>query len=460
MACKLTNELIGEKCIEHAGQHKAGEGKTRIYYDDNKASPPGFGVRVTAKGTAAFVVNYYARGFERRKTIGPWGEKKPKLSITAARVKANKLRSHILAGEDPVEDERQAKEAKRVAAEARRAREHHTLAALVAAYVGDLRRHGKPSALAVEQLFERSVAQPFPKIAALPLEDVTVEAVLPAVQKLTKADMYRSAERLSSYLRTAFNKARTARTDASGHAYSEFNVRANPLADLRVSRPEANAEASRQAEDERLWTLSQPELAAYWKRIKAQGDAYGAMLRLHLLTGGQRREQLARIIRSDYKPDARTLRLWDAKGRRKKAREHIVPLLDEAEAAILAMAGDRGHHLFTTSRGATAATPAMLDHAMTRVSEAMVDAGEIRRTITPGAIRRTVETLLGDRAVSLEARGQLQSHGLSTVQHRHYDMGKYLQQKRDALEALRQLCEATPDNVTPITRKRKAAKAA
>lgn len=455
----LADPWIRDKCAEHAAQHAQGTGKTRIYYDSHKNAPSGFGVRVTAKGTASFVLNYYARGAERRATIGAWGNT-PRWSVAAARIAANKLRTRIMAGEDPVADERSAKESAKAAAESTKERAEHTLAALMAAYVADLREQGKPAAREVENLFHRAVAKPFPKIAALPVDAVTVEAVLPAVQRLVKDGKVRDPGKLTTYLRTAFNKARAARTDASGYAYAAFKVHSNPLVDLRVSRPKVNAEAARSVKDKRLWTLTQPQLAAYWKRIADRRDAYGAMLRLHLLTGGQRREQLARITRSDYSAGARTLTLWDGKGRRSEAREHVLPLIDDADAALLAMAGDKGPHLFSTTKGARAATPAMLDDAMTSVSAAMVDAGEIPRTITPGAIRRTVETLLGG-SVLKEIRAQLQSHGLSGVQDRHYDRGQYLQEKRVALETLRQLCEPTPDNVTTITtRKGKAAKAA
>lgn len=455
----LSDSWIRGKCAEHAAQHASGDGKTRIYYDNHEKAPSGFGVRITAKGTAAFVLNYYARGAERRATVGKWGSIKPRLSVAAARIKAHQLRSRIQSGEDPVADERSAKESAKAAAESTKERAGHTLAALIAAYVADLREQGRPAAREIENLFDRAVAKPFPKIAALPVDDVTVEAVLPAVQRLVKDGKVREPGKLATYLRTAFNKARAARTDASGYAYAAFKVRSNPLADLRVTRPKVNAEAARKVKDERLWTLTQPQLAAYWKRIAGQQDANGAMLRLHLLTGGQRREQLARITLSDYNAEARTLTLWDGKGRRSEAREHVLPLIDDAESALLAMAGDKGPYLFTTTKGARAATPAMLDDAMTRVSAAMVEAKEIPRTITPGAIRRTVETLLGG-SVLKEIRAQLQSHGLSGVQDRHYDRGAYLQEKRAALETLRQLCEPKPDNVTPIARKGKAAAAA
>lgn len=454
---KLTTALIESACKAHAAGHVDGTSKTRVYRGDCKDAPAGFGVRVTAKGSAYFVLNYYAHGTERRATIGPYG-KSPALSIAAAVKKANELRLRILAGQDPLDDDRKDKAAKQAAAEAANARAVHTLAALIGAYVSALKGQGKPSAREVKNLFDRAVATPFPKIAALPLDAVTVEAFMPAMHRLHKAGSYRDAEKLASYTRTAFNAARASRADASGHAYAALNVRTNPLADLRATRPKVNADAARKVKDERLWTLTQGELAAYWRCIAGIDDAYGAMLRLHLLTGGQRREQLVRIECSDYDAAAHTVRLWDGKGRRSEAREHVLPLLPEAESALLMMAGEKGPHMVTVDEGKTAATPAILDHAMTRVSQAMVIDGEVRRPITPGAIRRTVETLLGASDVPLEIRGQLQSHGLGNVQYRHYDRGDYLPQKTKALTTLRHLCEPAPDNVTPIKRKSAAAR--
>jgi integrase len=447
----LTDSFIAERVSEQASRH-------RVFYDAHPDAPRGFGVRVTKKGSVSFVLNYFSRGAERRKTVGPYG-KKPALSIAIARRRAADLRNRVVAGEDPIADERETK-AKALAADAaRKARESHTLQALMNAYVSDMRAQGKASADEVEALFARAVAVPYPQVAALPLEEVTVDAVMPAFHKMTKAGMKRDPEKLASYLRTAFNNAKRARIDARGHAYSEFNVRFNPLDDLRVSRPPVTPDAARKAKQEEL-TLSETQLSAYWKHISAMNDADGALLRLHLLTGGQRREQLCRLTRHDYDLAAKTVTLWDAKGRRSVAREHKIPLLPEVVEAIATMAGTAGHYLCSVTGGEQPVTPAMLDEAMKRASEAMVDAKEIPRVITPGVIRRTVETLLGQHDVSLEVRGQLQSHGLGGVQARHYDRGDYLRQKRDALELLRRLCVPAPNNVTPISRKGKTAKAA
>jgi integrase len=69
----------------------------RITYDADLA---GFGARVTAGGVRAFVLNYMAKGRERRITIGRW----PTWTTGAAREEARKLRKIIDQGGDPLAD--------------------------------------------------------------------------------------------------------------------------------------------------------------------------------------------------------------------------------------------------------------------------------------------------------------------------------------------------------------------
>lgn len=73
-------------------------GGSCIYYDD---AIPGFGVRITPKGTRSFVLNYRTKsGRERRCTIGRfgvWGSAK-------ARQEAARLRREIDMGGDPLAD--------------------------------------------------------------------------------------------------------------------------------------------------------------------------------------------------------------------------------------------------------------------------------------------------------------------------------------------------------------------
>jgi len=86
-------QRITERFIKSLEQPTAGN---RVYYDTDIV---GFGARITAAGVVSFVLNYYARGRERRYTIGRY----PELNATAAREEALALREIIRGGGDPME---------------------------------------------------------------------------------------------------------------------------------------------------------------------------------------------------------------------------------------------------------------------------------------------------------------------------------------------------------------------
>jgi hypothetical protein len=61
-------------------------------------APRGFGVRVTASGARAFILNYRLRGREHRFTIGAW----PDWTALRAVREARNLRQRVDRGEDPL----------------------------------------------------------------------------------------------------------------------------------------------------------------------------------------------------------------------------------------------------------------------------------------------------------------------------------------------------------------------
>ena len=63
-------------------------------------APRGFGVRVTAAGARAFILNYRLRGREHRFTIGAW----PDWSALKAVREARNLRQRVDRGENPLDD--------------------------------------------------------------------------------------------------------------------------------------------------------------------------------------------------------------------------------------------------------------------------------------------------------------------------------------------------------------------
>lgn len=407
-------------------------GANRIDYAEGDVR--GFAVQTTKVGSKRFLLVYVAKesGRERRMVLGEFGPA-PKLSVSAARRLAAEKRALVDLGRDPWLE---AKEA-RAKHEAEASRRSANLAALMDSYVSHLKDAGKASWKEVEGAFDRHVSKPFPKLAKVAADAVTVEDVMPALRRLTRAGKWRAAEKLALYLKAAYNAARAARLDAAGAAFEGLDIRTNPLADLKVSRPDSDRDKPQSA------ALGEAELRAYWEAIRAAEPPHGAMLRFHLLTGGQRMEQLSRLTTDDYDPEAGTVTLWDPKGRRKKPRQHVVPLIQDADQALAAMRRDEpaGPHLFTVSNGASPAVPHTLAAAMRAVSEQLSQAEQITTTITPGTIRRTVETRLAAAGVPKEIRAQLQSHGLGGLQDRHYDRHDYLAEKRAALEKLRALLE-------------------
>jgi hypothetical protein len=436
-----------------------GEGQ-RIDYDDGPVR--GFAIKTFYTGAKQFLLVYVAKatGRERRMVLGEYG-KAPRLSLAAARKLAAEKRALVDMGRDPWLE---AKES-RAAAEAKAVRDTATFGALLDAYVEYLKAAGKPSWKQVAGAFKRHITEPRPKLAKLSADAVTVDDVMPVFHALSKAGKLREAEKLRAYLRAAYTAARKARTDATMHAFAGFKITHNLLVDLDVTRPKEAADKAAKAARDRKWALSQPQLAAYWKRIAADDSARGALLRFHLLTGGQRVEQLSRLTEADHDQDHKTVMLLDTKGRRTMAREHVIPLIHDAEKALAAMRAPRededgnvippGPYLFTVSFGDQGAVYHTVWEAVQAVAGDMVAAKEIERTFTPGTIRKTVETRLQAAGVSREIRAHIGSHGLGGVQGQHYEAHEFDDEKRAALKKLRTLCEpkGKAGNVTPIRRR-------
>ncbi|MDQ8050852.1 integrase family protein [Luteibacter sp.] len=397
----------------------------------------GFAVKTNYTGSKFFLLVYVAKasGRERRMVLGEFGPA-PRLSVSAARKLAAEKRALVDLGGDPWLDAKQ----QRTEAEAAAARRVASFLALLTAYVEHLRAAGKASWKQVEGAIARHI-EPRKKLAAMAADEITIDDVMPVFHSLTKAGKLREAEKLRAYLRAAYTAARKARTDATMHAFAGFRISANPLADLDVSRPKEAADKAAAAAKERKWALSEAQLAAYWSRISDDDNARGALLRFHLLTGGQRVEQLARLTVHDYDADQKTVTLRDTKGRRTQAHEHVVPLIPDAVRALDAMRGDAGEFLFSISKGKAAAVYHTFWEAVQAVAEAMVEAEEVDRLFTPGTIRKTVETRLAAKGVADEVLARLLSHGLGGVQARSYNSHHYDDEKRAALRKLRAMLD-------------------
>jgi integrase len=303
-----------------------------------------------------------------------------------------------------------------------------TFGALLLAYTASLTVVGRSSARAVENALRRHVERGYPSIWALPANEVALDHLVEVVHALVVVGKVTEARKVRSYLRAACSAAMAARQSPSAPAaLRSIRLTNNPAREL------VPVKGGRDARDR---ALSAAELQAYWHRI-ASGRT-NALLRFHLLTGGQRIEQLGRATIHDWDAESRTLSLKDSKGRRQLPRAHHVPLLHLAVEAMKDMdAGALGPYVFTTTAGRSGVDYNGVRTRLSKVTSAMEKAGElVGPRFTAGDLRRTVETRLAAVGVSMEIRAQLQSHGLSGVQSRHYIRHDFLQEKRDALERL------------------------
>lgn len=403
---------------------------------------PRLAVRARASGAKSFIFKATINYKDVRITIGStdaW-------TIEAAREEARKFQRWIDEGRDPREVLQEInaaqlaeKAAAAAAVEAARAeeerRQRYTLRALCEAYADHLERIGKDkSAAATRSSFKVHVFS-HKDVPALPARDVTAHQIAALVRKVREAGKERAAGILRSYLSAAYNCAKRAPFDSAMPSdMIPFAIEHNPvdaIPAIRVKRGER--------------TLSTDELRTY---ITTLGDELADQaLQLALLAGGQRMAQLLRAKVSDYAPDTATLRLWDGKGKRTAAREHLLPLAPKG-AALVARLVERARKLeedrakderrdpeFSTlwlfsSYGKVAMTETTPGKRVAEISADMKGEPFDLRDI-----RRTAETMLAGMGISRDTRAQLLSHGLSGVQSAHYDRHTYMDEKRAALMA-------------------------
>lgn len=419
-------------------------GKQAVYVFDTEQKQ--LCVRITPTGNRAFVYAGKLKGTPLRITIGGtdvW-------LLDDAREEARRLQTLIDKGTDPRELEREKAEAKAAAKAAQEAakkeadnRQRYTLRALLEAYCNHLENSGKAqSARQARSILKCHVFEAFPDTAALPAREVTSHQTAAVIRKVAEQGKGRTAGILRSYLLAAFNAARKSPFDAKLPAdMIPFEVEVNPVevvSTIAVQRGER--------------TLNHSELKAYLAAL-ADYNLADTALRLALYAGGQRMAQLLRAKISDYNEETQTLRLWDGKGRRTSAREHLLPLATKSAAIVTGLIerakqqelaaskkeqrepSFNGLWLFS-SYGQTPLVETTPGKRVNEIGKAMK--GEL---FDLRDIRRTVETMLAGMGVSKDTRAQLLSHGLSGVQAAHYDRHTYTNEKRNALMAWEQWLE-------------------
>jgi integrase len=263
------------------------------------------------------------------------------------------------------------------------------------------------------------------------------------MRRASDAGKKRTANKVRSFMRAAYETAKSARVDAAVPLkFKAYAVALNPAAEAKVIRG-----GNRSAKN----ALEADEMRTYWRVIKAVPGVRGAALRLHLLTGAQRLEQLVRLAPADIADDL--IVLYDGKGRPgEAARKHPVPLLPLAAKALKECATMGGTYALSTGSRKEG------KRGSTHISGTTLSGwAQAAATGIPGFkaknLRSGVETLLASAGISDAIRGRLQSHGISGVQDRHYNAYEYMAEKREALETLLQLLEQRSKKTTRTSRR-------
>jgi integrase len=408
----------------------------------------GLRLRVTKAGGKHWQFETRVKGKLFTRSLGKWDA----VSIGEAQSEAHRLRGLTGKKQDPRDLERQHKEAEAAEAAAADAKleaemlatvaanaalveaEKYNLENLLTTYCDNQRALGRKSHADARSIFKLHIIDSWPKVAALPANLITPEQIADMMRRVIELGKGRTANKLRSYVRAAYQVAKASRTKASiPVAFKSFNVRSNPASDTEpdesANKPDKNP-------------LSAEEMRIYWRALRNIEGFPGALLRLHLLTGGQRLEQLVQLQTADVMDDS--ILLYDGKGRPGKlARPHQVPLTHEATVALIECE-PKGQFALSTDGGITHVSAATL-------SEWAMQAGSEIEGFKTKRIRSGVETLLASARISEEHRGRLQSHGISGVQNRHYDGHNYMDEKRDALTTLLRLLTNEPvKNVLPF----------
>jgi integrase len=378
---------------------------TRIMIWD--AAIPSFGVRITDKGSATFVVmRRLKNGPLLRRTIGPawqvpWkgpkGEGLP-VPLAKAREEARQAIFDMSKGVDPKtkrEDERRAEKEKldnafEIVAEA-----------FIARHVEGLRSKGNVTSAIRKKMI--------PAWAGKPIGEITKSDVIKLIQR-DAAEHPTASYHLLAYSKKLFSWA---------VAQDQFGVAVSPC-DRGVAA--SDLIGKREA---RQRVLSDAELCAVWRAALSLKYPFGDLVRMLALTGQRLRE----CAEAQWKEIDLDNRIWTIPASRMKGKvAHEVPLATMTIELLRAIPRGTGPFLFSTTGGRRPISG--FSKAKLRLDELLGDACE---AWTFHDLRRTLRTHLGGLPVPTNVAEMCIAH-VQPGLHRVYDLHSYRSEKRRAFE--------------------------
>ena len=396
---RLSEEIVKRLPVPDAGNRVTYFAGAMI---QGAKAPRGFGVRVTAAGARAFVLNYRLRGREYRFTIGAW----PDWSALKAVREARSLRQRVDRGENPIEDRTPSPATE-------------TIASILDDFVTrHVRNKNQPlrSGNEYESAFKRLVK---PRIGKLSIYEVRRSHVIKMLDEIEDANGPVMADRTLAYLRKALN----------------WHATRDDLFSVPLVRGMGRIKPKRRA---RTRVLSDEEIRLIWP-VLAEAGTFGGFVKM-LLFSAQRRDEVAHMSRREIGEHG----IWAIPAERYKTKKpNFVPLSKAALALIEAQPNFIDCDYVFPSRVKTpyssfGKSKTKLDKA---VFAAMKTRAKKRAMVEPipnwtlHDLRRTAKTLMIRAGVRPDISERVLGHVISGVEGT-YDRHSYAEEKRDALEKL------------------------
>jgi integrase len=393
-------------------------------YIQGDTQVPGFGVRVRASGTAAYVVMKRLPGETKptRVTLGRVGE----ITLQQAREKARGAVAAVRQGVD-------VNMAKREAVEVRRAK--RAAAVKIQAETGYL-----PDTFG--ELATRYIERECPRLArGDEIERIIRRELLPEIGNRQFAELRRRD--LNAVVNAVIDSGRP----SAAHKVREVGKRITSWADNEelIERNPFEGGKSPVHREERARALSATEIAALWQAWEAMGAPMGAFMRFALVTG-QRRTEIATMERSELDPGVRLWTIPSAKAKNRKA--HLVPLSALALEILEGLPGVDDRYVFSTRPGTHISGFSKAKSRAATLSD--VTAWRLHD------LRRTAATRLAELGIPHPVVARLLNHsprgvmGVTSIYNRY----EYLDERRVAMERwaqwLRSIVEPSPGNVIAL----------
>ena len=308
--------------------------------------------------------------------------------------------------------------------------ERPTVEAMFRGYVDSMKAAGKASAAEVERMLLTSQTDCAADVLGRNRLAAEVEPadVADLVGRFFRRGFPGAADKMRSYVSSAFNWARKNANDYRNPSRRDWGVKSNP-AEAVPRDQEATSTVDR--------NLAADELRRVWNGATKDSEGYSletaGVVRI-MLGCGQRVEETLRIDGAEIDLVNATWNMPRHKTKM-KLRPHSVPLPRQVLpvlAELIAVHGDGPLFPSRSDAKRERITPRSVRQALNRWLAS--EAAEGLEPFTPRDLRRTWKSRAGDGArISKEDRDLIQQHAKGDTGSVHYDRADYLEHMREAM---------------------------